>query len=249
MRNTPQEALADLGGWQDAQIRELSGGTNNHTWLVESGERRAVLKIDDAPRSAPFNSRKDEARLQSLAAEQGLANTVIFASETVYLSEYVDGDVWKRSCLDKPGNLEALAAALKRLHSLPLTGRTFDAPGAARLYAQRINGETAKVMECLDAIESMPRPANLCCCHNDLVVENIITTPDVRFLDWEYACDNDPFFDLATIAAHHNLSDEQCDSLLDAYFNGSGERWREQLAKYQRFYSALLWLWTAARVT
>ena len=45
-------------------------------------------------------------------------------------------------------------------------------------------------------VDAVPPPRAPCCCHNDLVVGNIIAAPEIRFLDWEYACDNDPFFDL-----------------------------------------------------
>ena len=127
-------------------------------------------------------------------------------------------------------------------------GRIFDAVGAAREYVRHIgDADPDMVRDCVQRVESSPLPPNLCCCHNDLVVANIINTPEVRFLDWEYACDNDPFFDLATVVAHHKLSSEQSDYLLDAYFDGDGKRWREQLARQASVYEALLWLWEASR--
>ena len=248
MIETPGSVLAGLPEWADATFRPLDGGLTNRTWLVEAGARRAVLKIDAAPRGAPFNSRPAEARIQALAAEHGLATPVLLATDTVYLTEYVEGVTWSPDCLEQDANLEQLADALRRLHALPLTGRTFDALGAARAYARRIvDRDEARIGECLRKIADGPRPLNLCLCHNDLVVENILNTPETRFLDWEYACDNDPFFDLATIAAHHGLSDAQRMTLLDAYFDGHGERWRDQLARQMRVYEALLWLWEAAR--
>jgi hypothetical protein len=36
------------------------------------------------------------------------------------------------------------------------------------------------------------------------------------------------------------------DLLLDAYFDGDGERWRQYLLSYERYYDALHWLWNAA---
>jgi len=247
--NSPETVLAGIPGWEHATISELSGGLTNCTWLVETNDRKAVLKIDDRPRSAPFNHRQVEAQIQSAAAERGLANAVIIATDTVYMTEYVDGVVWSNDSLDDNANLDSLAVALQSLHSLPLTGRTFDAVGAAREYVRRIdNGDAAMIGTCLRKIEAGPLPHNLCCCHNDLVAANIINTPDIRFLDWEYACDNDPFFDLATIVAHHRLTREQSDYLLDAYFDGDGERWRTQLARQASVYEALLWLWEASRL-
>jgi len=250
MSVAPETVLAEIPGWEHASVSELRGGLTNRIWLVEARDRKAVLKIDAQLRDAPFNRRQAEAQIQSVAAAQGLASEVILASDTVYMTEYLEGNVWATTCLQEDENLDALAAALGRLHALPLTGRTFDAISAARDYARRIKKpDSTKVSDCLQKIESMPLPHNLCCCHNDLVVENIITTPDVRFLDWEYACDNDPFFDLATIVAHHKLSPERTDFLLHAYFDGDGERWREQLARQAEFYEALLWLWEQAAAT
>lgn len=248
MDMTVDEVLAVIGGWEGAIATVLPGGLTNRAWHVEKDGRRAVLKIDATHRTEPYNTRRREADIQARAFEAGLANRVLFASDTIYMTEYVDGEVWSRDCLESDANIAQLAIALRRLHSLPLSGRTFDAAGAARAYARRIAGQDeTRVRDCVQRVEQGPQPFNLCLCHNDLVVGNIINTPETRFLDWEYACDNDPFFDLATVVAHHHLNDAQRDRLLDAYFDGDGSRWREQLARQAEVYDALLYLWKAAR--
>ena len=248
MSVAPESVLARLPGWEDATVAELAGGLSNHTWLVEAGAGKAVLKIDEQPRLAPFNSRRAEAQIQARAAAEGLANRVLYASDTVYMTEYLEGEVWSRADLDDEENLGRLARALRRLHSLPLTGRVFDARQAARQYAQTIRGAESELFSrCMRIVDEMPAPQHLCCCHNDLVAGNIIATPEIRFLDWEYACDNDPFFDLATVAAHHKLAADQRMSLLDAYFDGRGGQWRDQLDRQAALYEALLYLWERAR--
>ena len=229
--------LAAIPGWQHARYREL----------VESDDGRAVLKIDSAPRSRPYNSRGEEARVQSTAAGIGLAARVLFVDDTVFMSEYEEGSVWTRESLNEENNLVALAGALRQVHSLPLTGRIFDARAAARLYSDRIDDADPEIVKrCLAVVEAMPAPHNLCCCHNDLVAQNLIATPELKLLDWEYACDNDPFFDLATVVAHHELTTSQAELLLEAYFGDDCRRWREQLIRQERLYDALHWLWLAA---
>jgi len=240
-------ALARIPGWENATYSPIEGGVTNQSWLVQQGERRAVLKVDPQRRGEPFSPRPEEARIQMRAAAHGLANEVIYVDESSLMTEYIEGVIWSAGCLDVDENLDQLAGALKRLHSLPLTGRTFDAIGAARKYATNIQGgDKDKIDACLAKIEEMPLPYNLCCCHNDLVAANIIYMPDVRFLDWEYACDNDPFFDIATVVAHHELPPDRATYLLNAYFDGDGERWQTQLARQTEFYDALYWLWRAA---
>ena len=248
MNKSVGSVLEQIPGWEGAEFSEISGGLSNRAWLIEVGGRKAVLKIDEHPRSLPFSTRLAEAHVQTQAAKAGLAGAVLFASDTVYLTEYVEGTVWSDASLDDKENLGQLAAALRELHTLPLTGRTFDAVGAARDYASRISdADPDKVRACLQSIEAVPLPQELRCCHNDLVAANIIATPDVRFLDWEYACDNDPLFDLATIVGHHNLSPARADDLLNAYFNGNGNDWREPLERHVDRYKALLWLWETSR--
>ena len=243
----PSTILADIPGWQGASYRELPGGLTNRTLLVETAGRRAVLKIDPAPRMPPYNPRREEALIQDRAAALGRANGVLYVHETVLLAEWSEGEVWTRAHFDQDDNLRRLAEALCEVHGLPLTGKIFDLKAAARQYAGQLDAATLVAAESrLALIDSMPGPMNLCCCHNDLVAENIISTPQVRFLDWEYACDNDPLFDLAILVAHHGLSDRHADLLLDAYFDGEGRRWREQLAMQMRLYDALNWLWSAA---
>lgn len=248
MSLTPQEFLADVSGWEGATLTELSGGLTNRTWRVIAGDRSAVLKLDDEPRKAPFNSRCDEAYVQNIAAKAGLAPKVILADCGFYFSEFAEGTVWTRDCLDKEGNLEMIAASLKRLHALPLTGRSFDARVAAKRYLEKASGVDADVLKkCVEITNEMRLPQNLCCCHNDLVAENLITVPELMFLDWEYSCDNDPFFDLATIIEHHQLTELQIMTLLDAYLGGDGVRWRAHLEKQRKLYLALLCLWLASR--
>ena len=248
MTAAPSEVLAGIPGWEGASCTELTGGLTNNTWRVVQGERAGVLKIDNGARGLPFNTRCDEAHVQNAAAKAGIAPNVLLANDELYFTEFVEGTVWERTCLEKEGNLEQLATALKRVHSLPLTGRSFDATIAAKRYVARITVLDPEAIErCTAIIFNMRLPQNLCCCHNDLVAENIITTPALMFLDWEYACDNDPFFDLATIVEHHELSESQAAYFLDAYFDGDGSRWRKNLEKHRMLYLALLCLWMASQ--
>lgn len=246
---TPDEVLAKIPGWEGAAWTELYGGLTSKTYHVITADKHGVLKFDDFVRIEPLNTRYAEAQVQSIVAKAGLAPRVLYVNETVYLTEYTDGTVWEPKCLDQEGNLELIAAAMKRLHALPLTGRSFDAIVASRRYVEGIKTPDSSIIKlCNQVIKRMRLPHNLCCCHNDLVAENMITAPDLLFIDWEYACDNDPFFDLATVVEHHELSEEQVSRLLDAYLGADGQRWRTHLAGQRKLYLALLWLWMASQL-
>ncbi len=247
MTRKPQDVLQGLPDWRGATCRPLHGGLSNRAWLLDRDGRKAVLKIDDAPRRPPFNSRESEAAIQARAARAGLANRVLYADATTYITEYVEGEVWCARSFAEPDKLVALAAALRRLHALPASGRLFDSKQAAAMYAQRIDRSPSMLRRCVALIDALPAPPRRCLCHNDLVAENILSVPEVRFLDWEYACDNDPLFDLAVIVEHHGLDEATTAALLDAYFDGAGTRSRAHLERQRTHYAALLWLWLASR--
>ena len=247
MSISPDDVLAGIPGWKGAHYTKLRGGLTNVTWHVVQGGRSGVLKIDEDEREQPLNTRAMEAVIQTTAAKAGLAPKVILAREGIYFAEYVEGTVWKPSYFDTDANLEELAAALERVHAMPLTGRSYDAVFAAKRYAEDIRDLDADtISRCNEVIETMRKPLNLCCCHNDLVAENLISTPELMFLDWEYACDNDPLFDLATVVEHHELNESQVVLFLDAYFYGDGRRWRENLEENRKLYLALVLLWMAS---
>ena len=243
-----QTVLATIPGWEGAAAQELSGGLSNRTWLVTSVQGRGVLKIDGQSREPPYNARPEEEIIQSRAAAAGLANSVLHSSETVYLTEYLEGEVWTREHLTDSAKLVELSRLLRQVHSLPLTGRHFDAARAAGKYEHAVpEPHKQQAKHCADIVRQLLAPQNLCCCHNDVVAGNIIATPALRLLDWEYACDNDPLFDLATVIAHHKLPESSAELLLDAYFDGVGARWKPQFEQQIRLYNALLWLWSACR--
>lgn len=247
--SAPMAALERLPGWEDAACELLHGGLSNRTWLLRKDGRRAVLKIDDEPRDVPLNTRAQEAIIQTAAADAGLANAVLFESDELFLTAFADGDVWSIESFEQDQNLGLLARALRRVHSLSPAGRTFDAALAAQRYANVIEFDKRLVTRCIDIVEEVGSPRERCLCHNDLVAENIIATPAIRFLDWEYACDNDPLFDLATVVEHHRLSEYQATQLLGAYFDDDCDVDSKLVAldQQQRLYRALLWLWLAAR--
>jgi thiamine kinase len=241
-------ALAGIPGWEDATATPLSGGLTNRTWLVDRGDGRAVLKIDAAPRPAPYNTRPVEAAMQAVAAQHGLAPRVLHYDDCLLMTEFVEGEVWQPGTFARGENIETLARALRRVHALPPTGRSFDALAAAEIYLDRLDAaDPALATRCVEVIAAQPLPARLCVGHNDLVAANILSAGSVLFLDWEYACDNDPFFDLATIVEHHGLDDDLAIRLLDAYWGRGGRERLAELRAQQAVYAALYWLWLVAQ--
>ncbi|MEQ8207118.1 MAG: phosphotransferase, partial [Woeseia sp.] len=145
-----------------------------------------------------------------------------------------------------PENLVRLAALLKTLHGLPPSGVKYDAGIAARNYRTLLRydvADSALAGLCVQIAESSSQIAKRVCCHNDLVAENIVDNGALKLIDFEYARDNDPYFDLASIINWHNLSSEQAELLLLAYCEVDVDESRERLNEQRRIFDAVQWLW------
>jgi thiamine kinase len=243
------EALARLPGWSDATCTPMPGGTNNTVYLLEAAGRQAVLKFPTATRGFPLNTREQEAAVQSAAAAIGLAPAVLCVEGEFMLEEFLPGRGWTAADFGRPEQLRNLAACLRRLHSLPPTGRPFPLATAARAYYDRLPDGVDQPLadQHLATVLSHPMASDLCCSHNDLVAANIRESDGIRLLDWEYASDNDPVFDLATIAEDQSLDERSSAILLAAYFGSNANDRSAAFHAMRRVYAALTWLWDAAR--
>ncbi|MEQ9563941.1 MAG: choline/ethanolamine kinase family protein [Woeseiaceae bacterium] len=251
---SPQDALAlvpfiDAG---EVSVIELKGGLTNRAYQVGSGKDQFVLRLD-AEHTRYFNlDRVSEIAILRSAASAGIAPELVYSDTErgILLCRYLPGKVWSTGHLQDPGNFAALCDLLRRVHTLPLSGIRFDAAAVAKRYVGNLEnrqGLHAFAMRCADVIASVPPSDVVAVCHNDVVAQNVISTPGLRLLDWEYACDNDPLFDLASLVGYHNLDEHRAQALLDANAGGADAALRERLAGQVRVYDAIQWLWLANR--
>ncbi len=256
MSNTisPADALTRVPDWDGnvASWRELKGGMTNRSYLVEKGSDSFVLRLNAAHTNVFNLDRISEMEIVAQAAVAGLAPELVFADvdSGILLYRYIPGQVWDVSKLDDDRNLETLAELLRRVHDLPESGVRFDPIAVADRYTRNLESRPGLhdfACRCEEIIAAMPVCAEFRCCHNDVVAANIIADPDLKLLDWEYACDNDPMFDLASLIGFHNLQSDRQSVLLRAYAGGKDSELEERLEIQIRLYDAIQWLWLANR--
>ena len=235
-----------LPAWRKADIERIRQGQTSNAFLLTLGGRRALCKVDAEPREVVVNSRIEEAAIQQRVAAAGLSPAALYADEHCIVTEYVDADVLSADDFLEIELIREIGSRLSDLHGLPLTGRRFDAASAGEAYASTI-ADTATAKRCLQIIDAMSDDDELVFSHNDMVAGNILKAESLLFIDWEYACDNAPLFDVATVVAHHALDVDTARALLDARFGDSSADRMAQLMTCVRGYRALYWLWLANR--
>lgn len=244
--------IPDLPGGEP-KIERLRGGVMNASYRVDYGSETFVLRLSSATGRADARHPQIEWQAQELAAAAGLAPAIVHADPAagVLLSEYLPGRAWSAADLDDDVRLAVLADLLRRVHALPPCGTEYAGTAAARTYFETLRAagrDDAFARRCLEIVETTPPETRLACCHNDVVAENVIGDAEPKLIDWEYAGDNDPMFDLASLIGWHDLDEWQVDVLLGAYTAEAGVEARERLDRQWRRFDAIQWLWLAERM-
>lgn len=229
-------------------IRALPGGPASSSFLLEVNGRRLVARIDTpAARELKLNRQSELEVLQAVSGT-GIGPELVWANpgHGLLVCTYIEGPAADREEIGNPELLRGLASTLKRLHELPPCGPEFKPEQAARQYAE--SSGTLAAMQLADRVcqlaeELREGSTERALCHNDLVHSNIIKGPPVRLIDWEYAAVGDPFFDLAVVIQHHQLSTAQRDVFLQAYFRCPSPEKLVKLEDYCRLYDYLSCLW------
>ena len=253
-QQTAFEALAMVPGYdpETADINEFNGGFTNRVFHVRSGDRECVLRLAADHSDTFVVDRSCELAILETAAKAGIAPAVLHADVDagILVTEYLHGKPWQESDLESSENIEALAKLLQVVHALPLCCSRFDLTGSAekyQAYLKKHHGLHAFASKCVRIISEIPIHESVACCHNDIVAANVIDSGTLKLIDWEYARDNDPLFDLASVIGFHNLDDARQQILLSAYAGGASSELKEHLAEQVRVFNAIQWLWLATR--
>jgi thiamine kinase-like enzyme len=218
-------------------VAELPGGLTNRNYvLAEAGEqptrtgRKLVLRRSD-PQSALLSiDRECEYRNSLAAAAAGVGPAVIgyLRGQGALVVEWIEARTFTDADLADSAALARVARTCARLHAGPRFVNDFDMFDIQRGYLQVVLDRgfqlPAGYLELMPTVERMRTalavnaPASVPC-HNDLLAANIMDDGErTWFIDFEYAGNNDPCFELGNIWSEANLAPEQLVELVEGYF-------------------------------
>ncbi|WP_374651666.1 phosphotransferase [Dongia sp.] len=229
MRRIP--LLAGLGVG-DVTAERL-GGLTNRNYLLGTPRGKFVLRIPGEG-TGEYISRRNEAHAARITSDIGVNAPLIFFDETdgVQLAGFVEGALTMNSERFKDlGSVRRSAAALRKVHE---SGRLFLNRFDLFLMIDEYLGILEKKSAPLpDGYRDVKREAEsvrralamralpLVPCHCDPLAENFLDTGQaVHVIDWEYAGNNDPMWDLGDVSVEAAFGPDQDDVLLEAYFGG-----------------------------
>lgn len=235
------------------EVRPLHGGITNRNFVVKVDEREYVIRIPGERTELLGIDRAHEAEAAVRAAELGIGPAVAGELPAVgtLITDLVPGSHLEGTAfVERLGDVVAL---LERFHvSGPLRGafpihRVVEWHGrdAANhgvtppaIY-ERLHQHSQRI-EAAFAVSPVPTVP----CHNDLLPGNVLFGEDrVWLLDFEYAGNNDAFFDLGNLSVNCGLDPAGDERLLELYFGSvTRSRWaRLQLMKMMSEFREGMW--------
>jgi thiamine kinase-like enzyme len=229
----PEEIAARVWPGQEVELEPLGGGITNRNFKVAVGGESFVLRIGGKDTALLGIDRYAEHAATSIAADLEIGPEVVaFVEPEGYLvTRFLEGSPLPVEEMRQPETLRQIAETLRRLHGGPIFPGRFDSFRVVEAYlaTAATRGvaaprEYARAKQTADEIERVRGRQPACPCHNDLLNANFIAHHEtLRIVDWEYAGMGDRFFDLANFSVNHELSDDQNEELLTAYFGGLAE--------------------------
>jgi thiamine kinase-like enzyme len=236
--NALLDQLPALGG-QQRRLEDLPGGLTNRNVKVTTPGGVYVARCADPANLLGIN--RDDEYYNSRAAERaGVGAPVIDYRPDlgVLLVGYLNGVTLSNADFDRPGVIAKVASACRALHAGPRFSGDFDMFALQPQYLEvvRKNGfrlpagyldHAEKFDQIRQVLAQTGQPTVPC--HNDLLAANFIEEGNqVWLIDYEYAGNNDPCFELGNIWRECRLSVEQLEELVSAYFGGPR---RDKLAR------------------
>jgi thiamine kinase-like enzyme len=236
LRRIPLLAGLDVGEITSERL----GGLTNRNYLLGTPKGKFVLRIPGEGTSE-YISRGNEAHAARVTSDIGVNAPLIHFDDKdgVQLAGFIEGALTMNAERFKDlGSVQRAALSLRKVHGcqrpflnrfelfqmideyLEILARK-DAPLPDGYHDVKREAESVR-----RALATRPLPSAPC--HCDPLAENFLDTGEMVYvIDWEYAGNNDPMWDLGDLSVEAGFGPDQETALLEAYFDGrvpAGER-------------------------
>jgi len=199
-----------ISGEKANKIERLKAGFSNYSFLIN---HQHVLRIKK-PSSDEFYNAKRESNIIKMVTPLNISETVVFFNENdgTKLSNFLPKT---KKIIDQPSESQLILVAktLRKLHVRKLnSGTTFDFFARLTYYKSQCHDliDTAYERKTIAAVQRFYDETPFVLCHNDVVNGNLLFRARKVFLiDYEYAADNNPLFDLASFLSENDVKDEK----------------------------------------
>lgn len=221
-----------LAGRNDLKVARLAGLTNLN-YLIEADLDRFVLRVPGEGTAEYIDRGLEEVAAKS-AAEAGVNAEVLLFDKTdgLMVTRFIEGSITMSA--ERFRNLEAVGRAAHAFHRLHTTATPFANDfllfQMIDEYKALLASKKAVLPDGYDDVQVQAEdarrmleanPVRFVPSHCDPLCENFLDDGERMFvIDYEYAGNNDPMWDLGDLSVEGEFTAEQDDVLLRNYFAG-----------------------------
>ena len=228
--------IAEVMNCRESQIKNicvLKKGMTNHSFIFEVNGVKYIMRIPGEGTERLIN-RTHEAEVFKAISGLGFCDDPIYIDPAsgYKITRFLD-DV--RTCNPEDSDdLQKCMRLLRQFHEMKLqVPHTFDLFGQITFYESLWNGQKSifrdyektksQVLSLKAFIDNCDK--EYCLTHIDAVPDNFLFYKDsgkeqLQLTDWEYAGMQDPHLDIAMFCIYSLYNKQQCDHLIDIYFDG-----------------------------
>ena len=209
-------------------FEELSGGLTNTVIKVSTPNKIYVARISRPELGVLDINRNHEYETAKIAADLGIGPQVrgYYPEKSTLVIDFIDGQTFGNQELK--AYLSEIVQQCKTFNAGPLLPTDFNVFTVFRKYLDlaRLNRfelpqgfEEHLVAFSQIANKFKENPVALVACHNDLLAANFIKSDDrIWIVDYEYAGNNDPAFELGNMWIEARLAVEDLKNIIELYY-------------------------------
>jgi thiamine kinase-like enzyme len=221
------------------EVTAISGGITNRNFKLETENGAFMLRVAGERTELLGINRAHEFACAQIAFQIGVgAEPIVFLEPHLAILTRFVGAAQTLDAINAQNHLERIVGLLRSYHNAPKFPSSFNPFQTVRnyhslalKYGVKFPNDLDLIFTQLTRIETALQPhARECPCHNDLLPANLLFNGTSLFIvDWEYAGNGNPFFDLGNLAVNLELNPAQCQHLLELYFGNSSPELLAQL--------------------
>lgn len=219
---------------QIENVEILKAGMTNKSFSFVLNRKKYIMRIPGEGTEKLIN-RFQEADVYKVVNGKAICDQVDYINPKngYKISEFFEKS---RTCsISDDSDLMKAMAKLRDFHKMKLkVNHEFDVFRMIDFYENLWNGRESFYEDYQDVKENVfsliPFINRFCSekqlCHIDAIPDNFLFvkcedgSEDIRLIDWEYAGMNDPHLDIAMFCIYSIYNKDECDHLIDIYFEG-----------------------------
>jgi len=220
-------------------------GTCNTIYKLTSNKKEYLIRVFKHTHQ-DANSREFEFLIQKKAYLKGIAAKpyLLDKANSLMICDFLQG---KHKSKLKNKDLNNLVNTIKKLHSIKVNKKVYSLKDDFKYYKEILKDKKSQktVKNSLKELKKIQKyKFEAVTSHHDININNVLFHKNsLKLIDWEFACVNDLFFDLANICFEFKLNKKQEKKILKRYFKKIRKRDIKKLASYKVIYENLWILW------